>query len=138
MAEGRCSLSSYATGQSPNMHGACSPASHVEYDRNDGRLASRARGLCHPRAARGQPAPYPTVCKGFYPGRRLRGHVFEDPVSLDAAELIPELAEGGRHGAEDRRPPAQPRLCRGVVAPFAARSTLMRRANRSPPATSSR
>ena len=25
MAEGRCSLSSYATGQSPNMNGVCSP-----------------------------------------------------------------------------------------------------------------
>jgi putative protease len=29
MEEGRCSLSSYATGKSPNMHGVCSPASHV-------------------------------------------------------------------------------------------------------------
>ena len=35
MAEGRCSLSSYATGKSPNMNGVCSPASHVRY-REDG------------------------------------------------------------------------------------------------------
>lgn len=35
MAEGRCSLSSYATGRSPNMNGVCSPASHVRY-RQDG------------------------------------------------------------------------------------------------------
>lgn len=35
MAEGRCSLSSYATGKSPNMNGVCSPASHVHY-RQDG------------------------------------------------------------------------------------------------------
>ena len=32
MAEGRCSLSSYATGKSPNQNGVCSPASHVVYD----------------------------------------------------------------------------------------------------------
>src|SRR5690606_30187923 len=31
MAEGRCSLSSWATGLSPNMNGVCSPASHVAY-----------------------------------------------------------------------------------------------------------
>src|SRR5574343_376570 len=31
MAEGRCALSSYATGQSPNMNGVCSPAAHVRY-----------------------------------------------------------------------------------------------------------
>ena len=31
MAEGRCSLSTYVTGQSPNMNGVCSPASHVAY-----------------------------------------------------------------------------------------------------------
>lgn len=29
MVEGRCLLSSYATGRSPNTYGACSPASHV-------------------------------------------------------------------------------------------------------------
>jgi O2-independent ubiquinone biosynthesis protein UbiU len=31
MAEGRCALSSWATGLSPNMNGVCSPASHVSY-----------------------------------------------------------------------------------------------------------
>ena len=31
MVEGRCLLSSYATGQSPNTFGACSPAAHVEW-----------------------------------------------------------------------------------------------------------
>ena len=29
MAEGRCLLSSYATGKSPNLSGACSPPSHL-------------------------------------------------------------------------------------------------------------
>src|SRR5690606_1941392 len=35
MAEGRSSLSSYATGRSSNMDGVCSPASNVRY-RDDG------------------------------------------------------------------------------------------------------
>jgi O2-independent ubiquinone biosynthesis protein UbiU len=41
MAEGRCSLSSYATGKSPNMNGVCSPASHVRYVEERGHLVSR-------------------------------------------------------------------------------------------------
>ena len=31
MTEGRCSLSSYATGKSPNLTGVCSPPEHVAY-----------------------------------------------------------------------------------------------------------
>nr|MBP7302007.1 U32 family peptidase [Brachymonas sp.] len=31
MAEGRCALSSYATGESPNTHGVCSPAKAVRW-----------------------------------------------------------------------------------------------------------
>ncbi len=40
MAEGRCSLSSYATGRSPNMNGVCSPASHVRYRQDGSELVS--------------------------------------------------------------------------------------------------
>src|SRR5690606_719829 len=36
MAEGRCYLSSYMTGQSPNTAGACSPAAFVRWDENAG------------------------------------------------------------------------------------------------------
>ena len=45
MAEGRCSLSSYVTGKSPNMNGVCSPASHVKIGRGQGH-GFRARRLC--------------------------------------------------------------------------------------------
>src|SRR5690606_8379428 len=31
MVEGRCALSSYTTGESPNTHGVCSPARHVRW-----------------------------------------------------------------------------------------------------------
>jgi putative protease len=95
MAEGRCSLSSYATGKSPNMNGACSPASHVDYREEEGELVSRLGGFAIHRVAAGLPSPYPTLCKGFFEAGDYRGHVFEDPSSLDAASLIPQLAEAG-------------------------------------------
>ena len=95
MAEGRCSLSSYVTGKSPNMNGACSPASHVEYKQVEGKLASRLGGFTIHAVNDSDGAPYPTVCKGFFQAGDYRGHVFEDPSSLDAGELIPQLAEAG-------------------------------------------
>ena len=95
MAEGRCSLSSYATGKSPNMNGACSPASHVEYRDEGGQLVSRLGGFAIHKVGSGEPAPYPTLCKGSFRVGEYQGHVFEDPVSLDAASLIPQLAEAG-------------------------------------------
>lgn len=95
MAEGRCSLSSYATGQSPNMNGVCSPASHVEYRDENGALSARLGGYTIHRAAAGEPAPYPTLCKGCFTAGDAKGHLFEDPVSLNAEKLIPELAKAG-------------------------------------------
>lgn len=95
MAEGRCSLSSYATGQSPNMNGVCSPASHVEYREEGDALVSRLGGFIIHREPKTAPAPYPTLCKGRFTAGGVEGHLFEDPVSLDAANLIPLLAEAG-------------------------------------------
>ena len=95
MAEGRCSLSSWATGQSPNMNGACSPASHVEYREHNGVLDSVLGGFTVNRVGAGEPAPYPTVCKGLYRAGDHEGHLFEDAVSLDAAGLLPELQDAG-------------------------------------------
>jgi putative protease len=95
MAEGRCSLSSYATGKSPNMHGVCSPASHVQYREDGGELVSCLGAFTMDRVPRGVPAPYPTICKGAFVAGDYRGHVFEDPASLDAADLIPQLAAAG-------------------------------------------
>lgn len=95
MAEGRCALSSYATGKSPNMNGVCSPASHVHYREEGEELVSRLGNFTIDRVAKGQPAPYPTLCKGCFSAGSYRGHVFEDPVSLDAATLLPQLAAAG-------------------------------------------
>jgi putative protease len=35
------------------------------------------------------------LCKGCFEAGDYHGHVFEDPSSLDAASLIPQLAEAG-------------------------------------------
>lgn len=95
MAEGRCALSSYATGKSPNMHGVCSPASHVHYAMDGDDLVSRLGEFTIDRVSKAQNAPYPTLCKGCFAAGGYRGHVFEDPVSLDAATLLPQLAAAG-------------------------------------------
>ncbi len=95
MAEGRCALSAYATGRSPDMNGACSPASHVVYREEGTDLVSRLGPFTINRVKRGAPAPYPTLCKGCFSAGEYRGHVFEDPVSLDAATLIAEFAKAG-------------------------------------------
>ncbi len=95
MAEGRCSLSSYITGRSPNMNGVCSPASHVEYAEEGTDLAARLGGYTIHRSAKGEAAPYPTLCKGCFKVGERTGYVFEDPASLDASELLPALAKAG-------------------------------------------
>lgn len=95
MTEGRCSMSSYATGKSPNMNGVCSPASHVSYREEGSELVSRLGPFTINRMPRGEPMPYPTLCKGRFRAGGAMGHLFEDPVSLDASALIPALAEAG-------------------------------------------
>jgi len=95
MAEGRCSLSSYATGSSPNMNGVCSPASHVNYSEKDGTVTSRLGGFTINKFGQGEPAAYPTLCKGRFRTGLSTAYVFEDPVSLDAATLLPGLRDAG-------------------------------------------
>ncbi|MDU8928196.1 peptidase U32 family protein [Alisedimentitalea sp. MJ-SS2] len=99
MAEGRCSLSSFATGLSPNMNGVCSPASHVEYRDKDGVLDAELGGYTIHRVGRDEPAPYPTLCKGCFSASDgsdgKTGHLFEDPVSLNAEHLMPQLQKAG-------------------------------------------
>ena len=95
MAEGRCSLSSHVTGQSPNMNGVCSPASHVVYREENGALVSRLGDFTINRFAKGEPAAYPTLCKGRFKTSLGSGYLFEDPVSLDAAAILPALRAAG-------------------------------------------
>jgi len=95
MTEGRCSLSSYATGQSPNMNGVCSPASHVTYKEERGALVSRLGEFTINHFAEGEAAAYPTLCKGRFRTSQGSGYIFEDPVSLDLATMLPALRDAG-------------------------------------------
>ncbi len=95
MAEGRCSLSSWATGLSPDMNGVCSPASHVSYADTGTAQEARLGGYLIHRTPKGAPVPYPTLCKGCFTSGDQTGHIFEDPVSLDATQLIPAMQKAG-------------------------------------------
>ena len=95
MAEGRCQLSSYATGKSPNMNGVCSPASHVAYVETDGRLSATLGGYTIDGFEKGEPAGYPTLCKGRFAVEGHASYVFEEPTSLNAFSLLPELRKAG-------------------------------------------
>lgn len=95
MEEGRCSLSSYATGKSPNMQGVCSPASHVAYEEVKGNTVSRLGGFTINVFGKGEPAGYPTLCKGRFTTAHGSGYIFEEPVSLDAAAMLPGLRAAG-------------------------------------------
>ncbi|MGY0218860.1 ubiquinone anaerobic biosynthesis protein UbiU [Endozoicomonadaceae bacterium StTr2] len=96
MAEGRCLLSSYMTGQSPNNFGACSPASAVRWEeKSDGSLDCRLNGVLTDRFAPGERAGYPTLCKGRYNCDGKTFHVIEEPVSLNTMNLLPQLMKAG-------------------------------------------
>ena len=95
MVEGRCLLSSYATGMSPNTFGACSPASAVEWRETATGLETRLGGVLIERVGEGEQAGYPTLCKGrFEVGGHLY-HAIEEPTSLNTLELLPELERIG-------------------------------------------
>lgn len=95
MAEGRCQLSSYVTGQSPNINGVCSPASDVEYVDDGAHMVSRLGGMTINAFAKGEAAGYPTLCKGRFVVDGKASYLFEDPTSLNAAMMMPELAAAG-------------------------------------------
>jgi len=95
MAEGRCALSSYATGKSPNTTGVCSPPSHVRYEETGEGLVSRLGDFTIDRVPAGEPAGYPTLCKGRFSVGGEAGYLFEEPTSLSAAALVGELAAAG-------------------------------------------
>ncbi len=95
MAEGRCSLSSYVTGQAPNMNGVCSPASHVRYEENDGCMKSKLGDFTINSFGADEPAGYPTLCKGRFSVQGSVSYLFEDPTSLNAIEMLGQLVDAG-------------------------------------------
>lgn len=96
MAEGRCSLSSYITGKSPNMNGVCSPASHVGYEQRGQKLVSKLGDFTINAYPDGEAAGYPTLCKGRFIGQdSYPSYLFEEPTSLNVMALLPELIKTG-------------------------------------------
>ncbi|WP_249977530.1 ubiquinone anaerobic biosynthesis protein UbiU [Vreelandella olivaria] len=95
MAEGRCYLSSYLTGESPNTRGVCSPAAHVRWEETSQGLESRLNNVLIDRYAEGERAGYPTLCKGRFEVTGETYHAIEEPTSLNTLELLPELRELG-------------------------------------------
>ncbi len=98
MAEGRCSLTSYATGISTNMDGVCSPAADVRYEEDAERnLTIKLGPFMIDQFACGDNAGYPTICKGRYLCSAKPGgyYAFEEPVSLNLSALLPDLMRAG-------------------------------------------
>ena len=96
MVEGRCALSSYVTGESPNTHGVCSPAKSVRWQETPKGLESRLGGVLIDRYAPGENAGYPTLCKGrFDVGEDENYYAIEEPTSLNTLELLPKLMKMG-------------------------------------------
>lgn len=95
MVEGRCLLSSYAAGQSPNTHGCCSPAGEVHYEETPTGMETRLGGVLVDKVAKGENAGYPTVCKGRYDALDKTYYAMEEPTSLNTLDLLPELLATG-------------------------------------------
>ena len=99
MVEGRCQLSSYATGEAPNTHGVCSPAKAVRWQETPKGLEARLNGVLIDRYAEGESAGYPTLCKGRFDVGEMRGdssyYAIEEPTSLNTLSILPQLQAMG-------------------------------------------
>jgi len=95
MVEGRCLLSSYVTGQSPNTFGACSPASFVRWQETPQGRESRLNGVLIDRYQDDENAGYPTLCKGRFEVNNATSYAIEEPTSLNTLALLPQLQQMG-------------------------------------------
>ncbi|AZS19858.1 MULTISPECIES: peptidase U32 family protein [unclassified Caulobacter] len=95
MAEGRCALSSYATGRSPNLSGVCSPPEAVSFETDTNGLTPRLAGVAIDRFRADEAAGYPTLCKGRFAAMGETSYLFEDPVSLNAMTVLRDLRAAG-------------------------------------------
>ena len=95
MTEGRCLLSSYACGDSPNAFGACSPGHAVRWQHTSAGLETRLNGVLIDRYGDQEKAGYPTLCKGRFQVRGETYYALEEPTSLNSMSLLPEMARLG-------------------------------------------
>jgi putative protease len=112
MVEGRCQLSSYVTGDSPNLSGVCSPARAVRWEEDaQGRDAGLGAASAQPKTGPerrsrlngvlidvyrpGEPAGYPTLCKGRFDVAGRTYYALEEPTGLNVLGILPELYRAG-------------------------------------------
>lgn len=95
MVEGRCQLSAWACGDSPNTRGACSPGHAVRWEETRAGLDSRLNGILIDRYAPGERAAYPTLCKGRFAVEDATYYALEEPASLNTLPLLPEFLRMG-------------------------------------------
>ena len=95
MVEGRCALSSYVTGQSPNTAGVCSPPAHVRWIETEAGVEARLNGVLIDTYAPDEPRGYPTLCKGRFDVGGDRDYAIEEPTSLNTLAILPQLIEAG-------------------------------------------
>ena len=95
MVEGRCTLSSYVTGKSPNNAGVCSPPSAVRWQETPQGVQSRLNGVLIDSYAHDEARGYPTLCKGRYTVQGQREYAIEEPTSLNTLDILPELIAMG-------------------------------------------
>ncbi len=95
MVEGRCALSAYATGVSPNCNGACSPAKSVRWEQTAAGMETRVNGILIDRYGDDERSGYPTLCKGRFEVEGETYYAIEEPTSLNTLELLPQMVAAG-------------------------------------------
>jgi putative protease len=103
MNEGRCWLSSYATGESPNIAGACSPAKFVRWEKRPAyanetpgeHMDARLNGVLIDTFAPQESAGYPALCKGRFTVRDETYYALEEPTSLNVLAVLPQIINIG-------------------------------------------
>lgn len=101
MVEGRCIMSSYVTGESPNTAGVCSPAHAVSWEETIEGRQSRLNNVLIDRYKPDEAAGYPTLCKGRFQtaseafSDSEAFYAIEEPTSLNVLPIIPKLVEMG-------------------------------------------
>jgi len=95
MVEGRCLLSSFATGESPNTAGVCSPAKAVRWTETPQGTDARLSGILIDQYKPDEAAGYPTLCKGRFTVNAETYYALEEPTSLNVISALPDLLRIG-------------------------------------------
>jgi len=95
LVQSSSALSSYATGESPNTCGVCSPAKAVRWQQTPLGLESRLNGVLLDRYGANEKTGYPTLCKGRFEVNDETYYVIEEPTSLNTLEMLPQMLAMG-------------------------------------------